>query len=378
MTRSCKKCVVFSLLGLSVFLFGQSGGSCTPQPASQTSLTISIAGQGSVTLEPPGATYATSETPRTVAYNPGDEVTLTAVAGDGWSFDHWEEDLTGSTNPETLIVDGSMRVTAVFLSDGSGCPDGDSDGDGACDGEDNCPDIYNFDQLDSDSDGLGDACDNCPSVSNPTQRDSDGDGTGDPCDADNNQATGTCGDWEGTLRLNWRTEGAWNRTITSDSGDWSEIAKSLEMSRTLDLTLIMMDGLPAITREMLGYPSGIGIPISVQGVYEFHEDLYEQDIIHFPPSQDKPNGCHLTFETQNNIDHSFAVTKADLGPIERTDGYWTDEPNLASFPVIFFFTFPDTFLAAFLITFLALFFAKPFAMFFASFFATTMQILLAL
>lgn len=333
MTRSCKTLVVFCLLGLSVFLFGQGGGSCTPQPASQTSLTISIAGQGSVTIEPPGATYATSETPKTETFNPGDQVTLTAAADNGWSFDHWEDDLTGSDNPATLTVDGSMQVTAVFLSDGSSCPDGDSDSDGICDDEDNCPDTYNYDQADSDSDGLGDACDNCPAVSNPSQSDSDGDGTGDPCD-NNYQATGTCGDWEGTLRLNWRTEGAWTRTSTSDSGSWGELSKTLEMSRTLDLTLIMTDGMPAISREMLGYPSGIGMPLSVQGAYEFHQDIYEQVISHFPPSGDKPNGCHLTFETQNAIDHSFAVTKADLGPIERVDGYWDDEPNMASFPVI--------------------------------------------
>ena len=96
MTRSCKTWLVFSLLGLSVFLFGQGGGSCTPQPESQTNLTISIAGQGSVTIEPPSTTYATSETPKTVTFNPEDEVTFTAVADNGWSFDHWEGDLTGS------------------------------------------------------------------------------------------------------------------------------------------------------------------------------------------------------------------------------------------------------------------------------------------
>jgi hypothetical protein len=106
------------------------------------------------------------------------------------------------------------------------------------------------------------------------------------------------------------------------------------MSRTLDLTLIMLDGVPNISRELLGYPSGISIPIGVQGAYEFHQDIYEQVIDHFPPSGGKPNGCHLTFETQNTIDHSFAVTKADLGPIQRVDGYWGDEPNMASFPVI--------------------------------------------
>jgi ferredoxin len=74
----------------------------------------------------------------------------------------------------------------------------DTDKDGILDGNDNCPAIFNPDQIDSDKDGLGDACDNldndidrdgirneadnCPSVFNPTQEDVDLDGIGDVCD----------------------------------------------------------------------------------------------------------------------------------------------------------------------------------------------------
>jgi hypothetical protein len=58
----------------------------------------------------------------------------------------------------------------------------DSDGDGIPDQVDNCPFVYNPNQLDSDGDGIGDVCDNCPFVSNPNQLDSDGDGIGDACD----------------------------------------------------------------------------------------------------------------------------------------------------------------------------------------------------
>ena len=66
----------------------------------------------------------------------------------------------------------------------------DQDEDGHCEGEDNCPTLFNPDQVDVDfdengdpaPDGLGDACDNCPRTPNLGQEDSDGDGIGDDCD----------------------------------------------------------------------------------------------------------------------------------------------------------------------------------------------------
>lgn len=80
--------------------------------------------------------------------------------------------------------------------------EGDSDGDGIVDASDNCPDVYNPNQVDVDQDGLGDVCDpcpndpdndidgdgwcsdedNCPDVPNPGQEDSDSDGIGDACE----------------------------------------------------------------------------------------------------------------------------------------------------------------------------------------------------
>ncbi len=74
----------------------------------------------------------------------------------------------------------------------------DVDEDGMTNDTDNCPDIYNSDQLDLDADGTGDACDsdadgdgindrdsdNCPSLANADQKDSNGDGIGDACDSE--------------------------------------------------------------------------------------------------------------------------------------------------------------------------------------------------
>jgi len=61
-------------------------------------------------------------------------------------------------------------------------PATDADCDGFDDETDNCPNVYNPDQLDSDQDGRGDVCDNCPMVANPDQLDTDQDGIGDACD----------------------------------------------------------------------------------------------------------------------------------------------------------------------------------------------------
>lgn len=73
----------------------------------------------------------------------------------------------------------------------------DTDNDGIPDVTDNCPLVYNPDQLDSDNNGVGDACeipidsdndgipdttDNCPSVYNPDQTDANNNGIGDACE----------------------------------------------------------------------------------------------------------------------------------------------------------------------------------------------------
>jgi hypothetical protein len=72
----------------------------------QYTLTVNINGQGTVALDPPGGTYLS-----------GTSVQLTANAATGWHFDHWSGDLSGSTNPATLVMDGNKTVTAWFVQD---------------------------------------------------------------------------------------------------------------------------------------------------------------------------------------------------------------------------------------------------------------------
>jgi len=66
-------------------------------------LTWSVEGQGSVTLNPSGGSYLE-----------GTSVEVTAVPAEGWEFDRWSGALHGSTNPETIVMNGSSSITATF------------------------------------------------------------------------------------------------------------------------------------------------------------------------------------------------------------------------------------------------------------------------
>jgi len=66
-------------------------------------LTINIVGNGTVIK------YLNQST-----YHYGDVVQLTAIGYPGWTFDHWNGDITGSTNPTTITIKGNKLVTANF------------------------------------------------------------------------------------------------------------------------------------------------------------------------------------------------------------------------------------------------------------------------
>jgi uncharacterized repeat protein (TIGR02543 family) len=66
-------------------------------------ITIIIVGNGTVTAYPNKPYYLYGET-----------VQLNATADPGWSFSHWEENLTGNENPTTIFMNGNKTVKAVF------------------------------------------------------------------------------------------------------------------------------------------------------------------------------------------------------------------------------------------------------------------------
>lgn len=66
-------------------------------------LSITLDGSGSVT-----------KTPNLATYPYGTNVQLTATADTGWAFTSWSGNLTGSTNPSSITMNGNKTVTAHF------------------------------------------------------------------------------------------------------------------------------------------------------------------------------------------------------------------------------------------------------------------------
>jgi hypothetical protein len=76
-----------------------TGGSHTVTP--------SVSGEGSVTIDP-----------QQDSYDCGEQFTLTAIPAPGWRFHHWEGDVSGNTNPLHTSVCADSQITAVFVRQG--------------------------------------------------------------------------------------------------------------------------------------------------------------------------------------------------------------------------------------------------------------------
>ena len=69
-------------------------------------MTVNVIGNGSVTKNPDLGCYTY-----------GSVVELTAIADLGWTFSGWSGNLTGSSNPGSITMDGDRSVTATFTED---------------------------------------------------------------------------------------------------------------------------------------------------------------------------------------------------------------------------------------------------------------------
>ena len=65
-----------------------------------------VAGSGTIEIEP--------DTPW---HDPGTPVQVTAIPDSGWIFYAWGNDLTGNTNPATVIMDDDKFITANFITE---------------------------------------------------------------------------------------------------------------------------------------------------------------------------------------------------------------------------------------------------------------------
>jgi hypothetical protein len=77
----------------------------TQIPPTQYTLTTAVSPVGGGTVSGGGT------------YNAGETAQVTATPAEGYQFDHWEGDLTGNTNPGSILMNGNKTVTAVFTLD---------------------------------------------------------------------------------------------------------------------------------------------------------------------------------------------------------------------------------------------------------------------
>jgi hypothetical protein len=88
--------------------------------ATAYTLTVTVQGGGTVTLDPSAGPYPVGST-----------VTLTAVPSSGtWLFGSWSGDASGTVNPLPLLMDDNKTVQARFDFTGSGAGGGASCGIG--------------------------------------------------------------------------------------------------------------------------------------------------------------------------------------------------------------------------------------------------------
>ncbi|MGL1935051.1 MAG: discoidin domain-containing protein, partial [Fibrobacterales bacterium] len=68
----------------------------------QHDLTTSVIGSGSIT-------------PEMGKFNNDEAITITATPDEGWGFVQWGGDITGTTNPSTIIMDDAKNIVAEFV-----------------------------------------------------------------------------------------------------------------------------------------------------------------------------------------------------------------------------------------------------------------------
>ena len=79
--------------------------------------TFTTSGVTTYTLNITAENGSVTRTPNQASYDSGTTVTLQAVANTGYNFVNWSGDVSGSSNPATIVMDADKSVTANFAVD---------------------------------------------------------------------------------------------------------------------------------------------------------------------------------------------------------------------------------------------------------------------
>ncbi|MCX7956272.1 MAG: InlB B-repeat-containing protein, partial [Endomicrobia bacterium] len=66
-----------------------------------------------ILVDPDDGGYV-EKTPNKLYYASGENVTIKAIPNEGFAFEGWSGNLTGSQNPTTITITGNLRITAKF------------------------------------------------------------------------------------------------------------------------------------------------------------------------------------------------------------------------------------------------------------------------
>ena len=95
---------------------GCSGtGDCTLTMNADTAVTATFAPIEYTLTVNSGSLGTVTRSPDQATYHYGDVVQLTAVPASTYSFSHWSGDLSGSSNPASVTIDGNKTINAVFV-----------------------------------------------------------------------------------------------------------------------------------------------------------------------------------------------------------------------------------------------------------------------